>query len=168
MIRAFPAPPIYWTSSLSANQRVIIGVGNPFREDDGIGPAVIAQLRDDPALNAQADLYDGGTDGLGLIPVIERYTQAIIVDAVRMGLPPGTIKVFTPQDVAFPIQSDSLSTHGFGLAQVMELLPQLGNTTALTIVGIEPESVNFAEGLSPAVKKSLPEVVRRVYKVIVD
>jgi hydrogenase maturation protein HypF len=155
--------PISKSSRVSSKQLLIIGLGNPWRKDDGIGPALIARLQENPELNIHADCVDGGTDGLGLVSIIEPYERALIVDAVRMGLAPGTIKVFTPDDVILNVHSDSLSTHGFGLAQVIELLRKMGNTTALTIVGIEPESVGFGEGLSPVVEKSLPEVIKIIF-----
>ena len=43
---------------------LILGLGNPLRGDDGVGTAVIANLRNHPDLPPDVDLVDGGTAGL--------------------------------------------------------------------------------------------------------
>ena len=58
----------------------IIGCGNPNRRDDGVGPWVIARLRAH-TLPAYVDLYDAGTDGMGLLYRAKGMSHLIIVDA---------------------------------------------------------------------------------------
>jgi len=138
-------------------QKIIIGVGNIYRHDDGFGPAVIKMLQTKAIANY--DLLDGGTDGLALLDVIAKYEKAIIIDAVHMSAPPGTVKIFTPEEALIKIKSDVLSTHGFGIAEVIKLAEELNIKTEIVIVGIEPEDISFGEGLSKVVTAKLPEVV---------
>jgi hydrogenase maturation protease len=86
-------------------ETLILGVGNPLRRDDGIGPEVIRLLTEEKTkknrmyeLPYDVDLLDGGTDGLGLIEYLKEYKKVIIIDAVEMKLAPGTVKVFTPEE----------------------------------------------------------------------
>lgn len=138
------------------NTTIIIGVGNTLRRDDGIGPIIIKELE---KLNlTNVDLLDGGTDGLTLLDYLPNYSQAIIIDAVNMGLPPATVKVFTPEEVRVNIKSDALSTHGFGLAEVITLKEQLDIKTKLIIVGIEPVDISFGENLSAEIQAKIPEI----------
>ena len=49
-----------------ADLTAIIGCGNPNRTDDGVGPYVIKLLRDRD-LPDNVVLFDGGTDGMGVM-----------------------------------------------------------------------------------------------------
>ena len=89
---------------------LIIGVGNPFRSDDGIGPAIIKILQAEN--NPDFVLVDGGTDGLALLDQLAEYEKSIIIDAVQMLEAPGVVKSFTPAEAKIKIKSDVLSTHG--------------------------------------------------------
>lgn len=128
---------------------MIVGVGNIFRHDDGIGPEIIKRLKNQPANDC--DLLDAGTDSFLLLDNLQKYQTVLIVDAVNMGMPAGTIKTFTPQEARLNIRSDSLSTHGFDLAWVIKLKEQLNIKSELTIIGIQPENIDFGEGLSDIV-----------------
>lgn len=141
----------------NAKDILIIGVGNPYRHDDGIGHEIIKILQNQPHPNV--DLLDGGTDGLALIDEIAKYHRAIIIDAVNMSTSPGTVRVFTPDEAKIHIKSDTLSTHGFGLAEVIKLLQSLNISTKLTIIGIEPLDISFGEGLSSIVESKIPEIM---------
>ncbi|MCK4870398.1 MAG: hydrogenase maturation protease [Gammaproteobacteria bacterium] len=141
---------------------LVLGVGNIIRRDDGIGPRVIEKLKKQGQLNV--DPVDGGTDGLALLDLIANYDKAIIVDAVDMRLAPGTIKQFSPQDAKINITHDALSTHGFGLAEVISFMEELEMKTELTIIGVQPEDITFGEGLTEKVQPALGEVLN----IIVD
>jgi len=139
---------------------LVIGVGNPFRHDDGIGPAIIKilQIEDNQAFI----LVDGGTDGLALLDQLTGYKKAIIVDAVQMMAKPGTVKLFTPAEAKINIKSDVLSTHGFGLAEMLKLADELGIKTEIKIIGIQPKDISFGEGLSDEIKEQIPEILKLI------
>ena len=140
-----------------SKKTLIVGVGNPFRHDDGIGSKVIELLQANQTINA--DLLDGGIDGLALIDVIANYESAIIIDAVNMSATLGTVKVFTPEEARLKIHSDTLSTHGFGIAEVIRLMHEFGMNTQLKIICIQPADISFGEGLSEVVTQKIPEIL---------
>jgi hydrogenase maturation protease len=147
---------------------LIIGVGNPFRQDDGIGPLLIENLKS-KNLPDYVDLLDGGTDGLSLIENIKEYSECLIIDAVNMSQNPGVLKVFTSKEATLKINSDSLSTHGFGIAEVISMIEALEIKSKITIIGIQPESVDYAEGLtdslSPNVNKYIETIMMEIKKL---
>lgn len=144
---------------------IVIGVGNTLRHDDGIGPAVVQSLKNSDIGN-KASILDAGTDGLALIDYIKRYEKIIIVDAVNMGLCPGEIKIFSPDEAIVNVSSDSLSTHGFGLADLLNLLKALKITRDIKIAGVQPEDVSIGEGLSKIVMEKI-DSIRKIIEDIV-
>ena len=146
------------------NSCLIIGVGNILRRDDGIGPAVIERLRAEPI--SSVDLRDGATDGLTVIEYLKPYQRAVIIDAVDMQAEPGTIRMFTPEEAIINIKAEALSTHGFGLAEVLKLMQSLEIKTELKIIGVQPESIEFGEGLTEKVKVRVEEIAELVKEEI--
>ena len=156
-------------------ETLILGVGNPLRRDDGIGPEVIHLLIEDRTkknrthkLSSDIELLDGGTDGLGLIEYFKEYKNIIIIDAVEMNLKPGTIKVFTPEEAVININSDALSTHGFGIAELIKLAGALEINPGLVIVGVQPEDVSYGEVLSDTVNSIINFVIDKVIEAVPD
>lgn len=152
---------------------IVVGVGNPLRRDDGIGPKIINKLRRGASLPRSSvvispfvDFFDAGTDALLLIDAIERYDLAIIIDAVDMNAVPGTVKLFTPDEAKINIKNDVLSTHGFGLAEVIKLFELLEIPTEIKILGIQPQDISYCEGLTDVVKNKIPEILEIINNVV--
>jgi hydrogenase maturation protease len=146
-----------------ANKILVLGVGNPFRRDDGIGPAVISHLKSEWRFtDSKVDLLDGGIDGLSLIDCIEGYEKVLVVDAVDMGAVPGEVRMFSPEEAKLTIKADTLSTHGFGLAEVIALMEKLEMKPDMHIIGIQAKDVNFGEGMSPEVSSKIEEILKLI------
>jgi hydrogenase maturation protease len=139
------------------NKSLVIGVGNPFRRDDGIGPEIIRILKLENKSNF--DLIDGGTDGLALLDQLAGYEKAVIIDAAEMLEAPGVIKLFTPAEAKIKIKSDVLSTHGFGMAEMLKIAEELNVETKIRIIGVQPKDINFGEGLSEEIKNKIPQIL---------
>jgi hydrogenase maturation protease len=150
------------------NKSLILGVGNRFRGDDGIGPKIVDVLCEkhpDFLEKHHIDCLDGGIDGLALLDVIKQYPKAIIIDAVNMNEVPGEIRVFSPNEAKLHIHSDALSTHGFGLAEVIALAEKLEIKTDIQIIGIQPKDTNFGENLSPEVASKIDRIIDKIRKL---
>jgi hydrogenase maturation protease len=147
---------------MATNKTLILGVGNPLRRDDGIGPLIVGKLDQEELKNV--DIQDGGTDGLGLIEYLKEYPRAIIIDAVEMNLEPGAIRSFKLEEVKVNIKADTLSTHGFGLAEVFELMKSLNIETEVKVIGVQPESIEFGEGLSQEVLLKVSKIIEIIKK----
>ncbi|MFC2077212.1 hydrogenase 3 maturation endopeptidase HyCI [Candidatus Bipolaricaulota bacterium] len=127
-------------------KRVLLGVGSRLSRDDGVGPAVARAM--DGADGWMA--IDCGTalENASGIVAREEPDLLVIVDAARMGLPPGSIR-------RLPIDSTDrmlASTHGLPLSFVIERLG--GAVQGTVLIGIEPEDLTFGEGISEQVSKA--------------
>lgn len=137
----------------------IIAVGNSFYGDDGIGAAVLENIRQEGHFPG-AELIDVHTDALTLLDHLACGETTVVVDAAQMGLEPGTAVGFRPDEVRMKIRSDHLSMHGFGLAEAFDLAVQLGRMPQdVLIVGVEPVRVEINRGLSDLVKEAVPRVI---------
>jgi hydrogenase maturation protease len=133
----------------------VIAVGNAFCGDDGVGAAVLAGLGP-----AGLELVDLGTDTLALIDELAPGGRCVVVDAARMGLAPGEVAVFRPDEARLRIRGDGLSLHGLGLAEAFGLAAQLGRLPDdLLVIGVEPAGVAPGSGLSDVVAAAVPRVV---------
>lgn len=139
---------------------LIVGLGNPLRGDDGIGPRVIQMLVDE-ALPEGVKAVEGGTQGLGLVSLMEGWRRVILVDAANVDQPPGGFVRFTPQEARLTGSDQSISVHNAGLrdalllAETLELLPD-----EIVIYGMQPANLDWDDNLSPQVEAAMPELVR--------
>lgn len=127
---------------------LLLGVGNPFRRDDGIGPALVAALagRAGPWCDVRAER---GDDFTRILAAWEGREAAVVVDATDAPLPPGTLRRHDGAALAALPAADP-STHGFGLAGALSLSRALGTlpplVSVLTVTGAD---FGHGEGLSP-------------------
>lgn len=140
--------------------RLVIGIGNPLRGDDGAGHAVVRAIRasvpDVPVLLA-------GGDGAALLEAWKDVAVVVVVDAVRSGAAPGTVHRFEATAAALPRVLSSASTHTFGLPDAVELSRTLGTLPRRLIVyGIEGAEFAAGEGLSADVQAAVPLVAAQV------
>ncbi len=135
---------------------LVLGCGNPFAGDDAVGLHVVRALKAEE-LPAGVNVVEAGTPGLNLLDFWEGYDRVVVVDAVRAELPPGTVRLFSPEDLekrlAFPV-----SQHGFDLADALELGRLLGRLPRhLVFLGIVVrECVPFRVGLTREVEAAVP------------
>ncbi|WP_135663825.1 hydrogenase maturation protease [Halorhabdus rudnickae] len=133
--------------------RAVVALGNPYRRDDGVGPALLARLRDRDL--PSVDCLDLGDAGFDLVHVVMDYEGVVIVDAVDFGGDAGEIDVFDPADATEMV--DRRGTHATDLFELFELGDGLAETeTAIRVVGIQPAETGFGEGLSPAIAERAP------------
>ncbi len=137
----------------------VLAVGNSFYGDDGVGAAVLDQIRKADTFPG-ADLFDAHTDALSLLDHLTPGELNVIIDAADMGLPPGEVAWFRPEDVNMRINSDHLSMHGFGLAETFAMAAQLGCLPErIIIVGVQPQCIEINKGLSDVVAAAVPRVI---------
>ena len=143
----------------------IFAVGNNFFGDDGVGSVVLERIGEEN-LFPGAVTYDAHTDALCLVDRFDADGMNVIIDAAEMGLEPGQVVDFSPDEVEMRIRSDHLSMHGFGLAETFEMARQLGlMPERLRIIGVEPERVEINCGLSDAVAEAVPQVLRIIQNI---
>lgn len=142
-------------------RRLVLGVGNLDRGDDAAGRAVARRLRAAPP--AGFDVLENDGEATGLFAQIEGAAAVFAVDACASGVCPGTIHRFDANAAPLPDLSSSLSTHGFGLANAIELARALRRLPPRCVVyAIEGASFEVGAALSPAVAAAVADVARRV------
>ena len=126
---------------------LIVGMGNPMRSDDGVGPWIAQRLA---AAGHRACSHSA--DGTGLIELMAGAPRAIVIDAMRSGVTPGTVLRIAARTVPVPTGSFHYSSHAFGLAEAIETARALGGLPPdLTVIGIEGRDFGFGEALSQPV-----------------
>jgi hydrogenase maturation protease len=128
----------------------VIGVGNEFRRDDGIGPTVVARLRD--RLPGTVELLISDGEPARLIEAWSGADLAVVVDAVRATpAVPGRLHRLV-LDEAESAESYPVSSHGLGLGDAVGLAQALGRMPGRLIVhAVEAADLSTGTGLSPAV-----------------
>jgi hydrogenase maturation protease len=124
---------------------LVLGLGNPLRGDDGLGPAVIAALRG----RAGRGLTLIESDGYDLLEWLasETFERIVIVDAADLGQAPGRWLRLTPEQLA--AASNQRLSHGMGLMESLALLAVLGQRPpAMSIYAIQPAAVGWGPGIS--------------------
>lgn len=144
----------------------VIGIGNPLREDDGVGPAAVARLQS-LALPADVEVLDGGEAGLALVGLMEGVHRAVIVDAVRMGARPGEVRVFGLDEVRIAEELHGGGLHAARAGTALQMAEALGSLPPeVRVVGIQPKRTGWGPGLSPEVAAALPRVVDAVLDTV--
>src|SRR5512139_2721088 len=121
-------------------QVAIIGVGSPFG-DDQLGWQAVEWLMHSGLAQrySHMPLAFNQADRLGalLLELIRGVDAAIIIDAMRSGAVPSTLRAFTlEQLLAHP--GSLVSSHAFGVSQTLALGAKLGELPKmLMVLGIE-------------------------------
>ncbi|WP_155056018.1 hydrogenase maturation protease [Streptomyces blattellae] len=150
----------------SRGRIAVIGVGNEFRRDDGVGWAVIARLREQAAerpLPPGTELATCDGDPGRLIGLWEGARLAVVVDAAHAH--PGTPgRVHRLElDAGLPDQPPTTSSHGLGLGEAVELARTLGLLPDhLVVYAVEGAESSLGAGLSPAVAATVEPLVEAV------
>ena len=149
----------------------IIGFGNIYMSDDGIGIRIIEELRkaNFSDIFDNVAIIDGGTSGIDLICTLQESDKVIIVDALDAGQNIGEIVKFKLNEVSefSGRKIKSFSLHGLDLGEVFNLMKSLNIRPDITIIGIKPKLVDYGEKLSPEIEKKIPEILSRIKQEII-
>lgn len=144
---------------------VVAGIGNVYRGDDGVGPAIAARLG--PMLPSSVLVLEGLDDPLQLIDAWDSAELAVVVDAVVSTAKPGTVH---QMEISGPLPAmlRRLSTHLFSVAQVIELGTVLERMPdRLVVIGVEAaEMGQGCVGLTAAVEAAVEQVVGDVRTLV--
>jgi len=144
---------------------IVIGVGNPFRSDDGAGPAIVRLLKGQ--IPPEIKCLEETGDGAELLDAWKGVECVILIDAIQSGAPPTTIYRFDARTESLPVWFSHASTHTFGVAEAIELARHMDELPPKLIVyGIE--GLDFSPGteLSPEVAEALPAISRLILREV--
>jgi len=126
---------------------LVVGVGNSARSDDGVGPAVVEELKGSGV--EALDVGDAPERYLG--PIAESGAAAVVfVDAVDFGGGAGEAVLLEPGE----LPQRSCVTHRSGLALVMRYLREQARQQSL-VIGVQPASLAPGAALSPEARRAV-------------
>jgi hydrogenase maturation protease len=146
----------------SSSRLLIVGCGNPAAGDDSAGIEIVRRLSD--LGGCGCELRAETAPGVGLLDLLPLADVILFVDAVTSGGIPGTLYLTSlPSAELEPRALGSLSGHGWGLVETLELAHALGRTVPrLFLLGIEAGTVSQGAPRSAAVEQAIALVVERI------
>ena len=139
----------------------MIGVGNRWRGDDGVGPRAVDELAD-AQVGEGIDLAVLDGEPTRLVDAWAGRSEVVVIDAVRAGAPPGTVHRLDALAGDLAVAPAS-GTHGAGVAAAVALGRALDRLPdRLVLFGIEPAHMVHDAELSPPVAAAFDDLVRRV------
>ncbi|MEU9126892.1 hydrogenase maturation protease [Kitasatospora sp. NPDC048540] len=151
----------------------VIGVGNEYRRDDGVGWAVVTRLaerlRNAPSPGRAALVVCDG-DPARLISHWEGADLAIVVDAAHAHPGrPGRVHRLELAGGRLAVADGATSSHGLGLGDAVELARELDRLPALLVVyAVEGADCSPGTGLSAPVGAAVDSLADEIAGQIAD
>lgn len=141
-------------------------VGNALVGDDAVGHAVHERLGARLPPGARLELL--GTGGLRILDELDGEEALIAVDAVWLGVAPGTIHILAWD--ALPASLHPVTSHGIGIREAIELgrklYPEKMPNEAF-LVGVEGRSFDrVGEGMTAEVAAAVDVAADRVLELV--
>ncbi|NUM33288.1 MAG: hydrogenase maturation protease [Candidatus Brocadiae bacterium] len=146
----------------------ILCCGNQYASDDGVGHHIY-QILSNIKLPEGIHLYYPGLAGLNLLDYFESNAIIIIVDAIRLGNPLGTIVRFTKEN--FPsLWQTGISLHSLGIIEAIkigEILFPEKMPAQIVFFCIEGKQFEeYSTNLSTEVQEAIPSFIEQIMKEI--
>lgn len=144
------------------NGRVFIGgLGSLVMGDDGIGPRLIAMLEERCSFPENVDLVDIGTPGIGLISYVVGYDTVVLIDAVHDAGAPGSVKVYSREDLLKRPLLNRVSPHDPAVSEALLTADMLGEPIeTVVLIGIIPERCSLSTEMSELMNGRTEELFR--------
>jgi hydrogenase 3 maturation protease len=134
----------------------IMGIGNFDRADDAVGIAVIENLEKAKLLD-NINLINAGPVPEAFTGVIKKQEPdiLIIIDAAMMNEKPGTIRVFTEEDID---DAYMVTPHKVSMTMYMTYLKNYLKDLKAYFIGIEPGNLSYMESITEETQKSIEDL----------
>jgi hydrogenase maturation protease len=148
---------------------LILGIGNNLLSDEGVGVHVIRFLETHHADVPDVTYLDGGTLSFTLAEPIADHDNLIVVDAARLGQPPGTVKCLVGEEMDRYLKGNRASVHEVGLVDLFDI-SRLSGTFPVNraLIGVEPESLGWGDSPSASVAPAVPQAARMALALVDD
>jgi hydrogenase maturation protease len=149
----------------SAQRVIVIGVGNTYRHDDGVGPAVVARLAEQGLPGAEVATSLGDTTEL--IESWQDAELAVVVDAVRADpAHPGRVHRLSVLNPGTE-RARAASSHGMDLGEAVELARELGRLPGrLILLAVEVADVSHGTGLTSPVRAAVDPLADEIRAIV--
>lgn len=124
---------------------LVIGIGNRLRGDDGASGEVVRRLHE-RGEQTGIEVSEQLCEPNDLLEALQGRDAVVLLDTMRSGDPPGTIRRFDASSEPLPARlRGSASTHAFGLHEAIELARALHRLPTRVIV-FAVEGLDFEAG----------------------
>jgi hydrogenase maturation protease len=144
-----------------SDRPLVIGIGNDFRRDDGVGLAVVRRLRalEIPQLSCLECLGDAAS----LLEAWGDRGDVVLVDAMVSGAPPGSVLRLDLRQQALAPSATLHSTHALSISDAVQLADALGRLPQrLVLYAVEAADVGYGEALSADVERAVEPLALRL------
>jgi hydrogenase maturation protease len=141
---------------------LILGVGNILLTDEGVGVRVIEELDRNYVIPSSVELYDGGTGGLSLLPIVSKADYLIIVDSVLVDEEPGTIVRFNIEDIPHTLKR-KLSSHEVDILDVISIAEAFDKRPPAVVIGVQPQDIS-SFGTDMLIGNCIPDIIKVIQK----
>jgi len=150
---------------MTGSKVLIVGIGNTLHRDDAAGVLLVNELKSKIKNNPGIQFINAGMSPENHTRKIVDSNSGVIIllDIVRMNKPAGTIEVFGPNQV----KDTTSSTHNISIKLFVEYLSSR-TAAKIFLIGIEPETTEFGEGISEPVKESMKLVESELLKLCMN
>jgi hydrogenase maturation protease len=156
---------IAMTDQITKERTCVIGIGNEYRNDDGIGLLVARRIREQ-RIPGIAVLELSGEGG-GLMSAWNCADTVILVDAVSSGARCGTTYRINARRQTIPSDFFHYSTHAFSVAESIELAKVIGKLPEHCVLfGIEGNDFGMGMTVSQPVQDASDQVVALILNEI--
>ncbi len=143
-------------------ETLVLGLGNILLHDEGIGVWVVEALRRHFEFPERVTILEGGTLGLDLLPYLDGVERLLLIDAVKLGLTPGTLVRLEGTEVPAALDV-KISPHQVGVQDLLACARLMGwEPPEIVLRGMEPECLEAGIGFSPSVATALPLLEAKV------
>ncbi len=149
------------------DRSLIIGVGNILYRDEGVGVHAVNYLSTRYVNNPNVHCMDGGTLGFILASNLKKNINLIIIDAMQLKAPAGSVRSFVGDEMDKYLQHSASSVHEIGIIDML-MMARLTDTIPVkrALVGIHPQSLEWGEKLTEEVKNSLSDVAQMTDRLL--
>ena len=152
--------PEIWQMSFDG-KIVVIGLGNPYMKDDGIGIFVARYMKNNQTFRNKIFVFEYVSIDLSLLLQFKGATKIILIDAVRSGNVPGTVSKYRIASRSEPLL-ELPTLHELQIHDIIDVSERGLLTCPVVVIGVEPEQVSLGEGLSNVVSNSLGRIIEEV------
>jgi hydrogenase 3 maturation protease len=141
---------------------VIAGIGNPLRRDDFAGVKIVQGL--EGKLPEWVYLLECETVPESFLNAIVDFnpTHVLLIDVAFLGLKPGEVRLVVQEQIAdFP----AISTHALPMRIFCEYITAT-TKSKIALLLIEPENVEFGEGLTPEIQRTAETLTNTLLKLL--
>ena len=140
---------------------VIVGVGNPIRGDDAVGPKIIELLESKPINNVL--LLNTESVPEAFTGKVEQFnpTHVLLVDAANFRGVPGETKLITGEQIG----GQAISTHSLPLNIFISYIEKTLGISVI-LLGVQPMSINLGEPMSEPVEKAAKTVADTINRIL--